>query len=478
MASKTTKYPQLPKYVRPRKGKLHYQRDFPTALKALVGRKTFTFALNLPEGSQGAKVDAAVAKASEAYELRCKVAQNSDPNLYAEKEIDRLAVEILRAKGLREAQANMSTLDESLEAADHFLWEGYMGVRNAKAEMRSPTVYELAAERAYEKLVEKVSKPPKSLSDIWAEYLEEKGVDTSTREGKRQQQWFTKLLGVMGDHLIGSSDTLENIHRGLDEYTDLRVKQGIKGQSIAREISQPVAAFRKASKKHRLSWVIEPPVVKPTASAPKVVLTPDQQKELLRHIDSMAPDDPQVSLGAISLLLLQGGMMASEVAHLAPEDIHLDAETPHVIVRKGKTSARPRIIPVVLRPLWIQEHLGDAIAWLKTQTDSGWSHHLKKYIRTATGHPTITAHGAGRHTLKANAIYCGANMALVASIAGWSASGSGVSDVMMNYGASGLSSSQGLMALMTESEKIHGHLLGPTDSKVIPLRHSKASKAS
>lgn len=446
---------KYPRYVRARKGKLHYQRDYPSSLMSTIGRKTFTHPLGLPEGTTGSALNTAVAKASEAYELRCKVAQNSDPELYNAQELDRLAVEILRANRLQPEQAMRATLDDSIEAADRMLWEGYAGVRTAEAEDRQPTVQEKAARLAYEKLVEKAQARPLTLTDVWNEYLAEKGVDTTTREGKRQQQWWDKIVLALGEHLIAAEGTLDAIHHGLDTYAAQRQAESIKGQSIEREISQPVAALRRASRKYRLGWVIEPPLLKHSETSAKDVLTQEQQQQLMEHIAST--DKPH--LGAISLLLLQGGMMASEIDNLDLEkDVHLNAEIPHVIVRKGKTRSRPRIIPIVLRADYIAEHLPEALEWLHKQTDSGWSHHLKKYLRKATGHPTITAHQAGRHTFKANAAHCGANPMLAAAIAGWSSKGSGVSDVMMNYGSAGLSKSEGLKALWNESKKIHAHL--------------------
>jgi|GEM_PF-5955399 len=52
-----------------------------------------------------------------------------------------------------------------------------------------------------------------------------------------------------------------------------------------------------------------------------------------------------------------------------------------------------------------------------------------------------------------------ANPMLVASIAGWSVAGAGISPVMLRYGAASVATSEGLMALEQESKKIRAHLL-------------------
>ena len=121
----------------------------------------------------------------------------------------------------------------------------------------------------------------------------------------------------------------------------------------------------------------------------------------------------RANFGAICLLELQGGMMASEIAALGPEDIHLHGSgVPHVRVTQGKTDSRPRVVPLVLGLPYIRKHLAPAIQWLRGTTSSGHSKALRKFLKDATGNPKITAHGL-RHSFRANGLHCAGRGALV-----------------------------------------------------------------
>ena len=58
----------------------------------------------------------------------------------------------------------------------------------------------------------------------------------------------------------------------------------------------------------------------------------------------------------ITLLELQGGMMQSEIRRLEERNIQLDNKHPYVMVTKGKTKHRKRLIPIILGLDFIQEN--------------------------------------------------------------------------------------------------------------------------
>ena len=95
----------LPKYVRLVKGtKLTYQRDYSADVKRLIGKKTFTFPLGVSFDASDSALNAAILKASQAYELATKMALNSDPESFGLKELDLAALEVLRKSSLRVGQ--------------------------------------------------------------------------------------------------------------------------------------------------------------------------------------------------------------------------------------------------------------------------------------------------------------------------------------------------------------------------------------
>jgi hypothetical protein len=70
----------LPKYVRALKGGLYFQRDYPTRLRHLVSKKTYTRPLGLKVSNvNDVSVSKAVARAAEAYDLHLRLIENSDP---------------------------------------------------------------------------------------------------------------------------------------------------------------------------------------------------------------------------------------------------------------------------------------------------------------------------------------------------------------------------------------------------------------
>ena len=96
---------KLPRYVRAQGQFLFYQRDYPTRIRHLADRKTFTYPLKVKTGSHSsAELNRAIAKAAEAYELACKTIENSDPAAFSEAELDRAAAEFLRKRSLQPGQ--------------------------------------------------------------------------------------------------------------------------------------------------------------------------------------------------------------------------------------------------------------------------------------------------------------------------------------------------------------------------------------
>ena len=167
----------------------------------------------------------------------------------------------------------------------------------------------------------------------------------------------------------------------------------------------------------------------------------------------------QTEISTCVLLMIQGGMKASEISRLPEDRINLDSDIPHIIVDgKSKTKNRRRIIPIVLCKGIIEESIKTKLKWLLKTTESNHSRRIKNFLKEAIGNEKVTAHCL-RHTFRANCIANNASMASAAVIAGWSGNAIGFSDEMLSYGSKGLSNSDVLKGLWDTSMKIHQHLL-------------------
>ncbi len=461
----------LPKYVRLVKGtKLTYQRDYSADVKRLIGKKTFTYPLGVSFDASDSALNAAILKASQAYELATKMALNSDPESFGLKELDLAALEVLRKSSLRVGQftKELKSNDEidRLNAAQEDFENRFDMAENSlpdfhtvymKTKSGEPlTFQERAVNLAWSKLVDRAKASPLTLTQLWEEYLEEKRPNLKSREAVRDRGRWSRWIAIAGDCSISSS-TLVHIHDGLDRFVAERRTQ-VAPQSISRDLNPIVSAFRRASKKYRFGWIIEPPHIPAGRSRGKKVLTRSEQKKLLSFCLN-AKTERDLNLAALMLVMLQAGCMPSEVSRLESKSINLDAEVPHLIIKgQTKTRRRQRIVPVVLGLDVIRSQLETCVLWMQGVTESAHSIAVKKQLKAIFGDDRFTGH-CMRHTFEANAISNNAQGTHAAIIGGWSGQKIGFSDIMLDYGADGLSQSELLQALYESNKLIHRHLL-------------------
>jgi len=93
-----------PRYVRPHKNSLFYERSWPTRLKHL-GRPRFTFSLRLKLGQYtDAELHHALAAANDEFELQPKLMEHSSTSVFTETEIEKAATALLRRRQLTAGQ--------------------------------------------------------------------------------------------------------------------------------------------------------------------------------------------------------------------------------------------------------------------------------------------------------------------------------------------------------------------------------------
>ncbi|MDB9724330.1 site-specific integrase [bacterium] len=460
------------KYVFNKHGTYHYQRDYPTKLKHLIQKKTFTYPLQLKvtEASE-LEIQKAALRAEEAYQRQLVLVSNSDPDALSATEVDRAVADFLRKRGLvagqylkvakdpdisaREEQEQRQLQPDGYDYADLAIPE-FEDVLHKDQIGQPLTLQDKIVGEARMKLVNKINARPKTLGSLWGEYVADRQVDQSTRAGQKSFMYWSRWISLAGDALI-SGNTLSHINDGLDAYVASR--QGSVGSAtLTRELSDVMACLRLANITHRFGWHLVLPRIKPTASNKRHPLEPKDQIALVTAL--LRPDskvNPKYSCAM--LLCLQGGMMVSEIARLRPEDIALDSDIPHLkIVNETKNKDRKRIVPIVLGRELIANSIDDTIKWLNRSTESTPSGTLKKIMRRVTGNPSTSPHCL-RHSFKINGQAAGVSVLTIASIAGWADQGRKVSEHLLSYGSEGISESTIMQGLYTDSQLIHKHLL-------------------
>lgn len=463
---------KLPRYVRNLNGSLYYQRDIPTKLRHLTTTKTFTrpLSLKINEATESA-INKALTIASDSFELRLKLITNSDPEAFSATEIDLAVIEFLRKKNLKKGQFRTVIKDPDATAeelrtggqrqpdesdyADHAIPE-FANVRLKVDEDKPLSIEDRVVEQSWKALWKREQSKARTFQILWTEHLAFKDIDINSRDGQRVQRHWNRWIALSGDQVI-SGNTLDIIHDCLENYVEERSGDNVKGSTIERELGPILSCLRRGSKKHKFGWLIEKPVIKKQPPKPKVVLSHEEQRNLVAFC--MAASKREVEVASCILLMMQGGMMTSEIARLIPDRINLDSASPHIVIDgDAKTRSRKRVIPVVFAADYINEHLSKTLRWLNKTTDTNHSKRVKNLMTKATDNSKVSGHCL-RHTFKANCEANGASISSAAVIAGWSGAGIGLSAEMLAYGSEGLANSEVLKGLRNTSLVIHRHLL-------------------
>ena len=460
------------KYVFNKHGTYHYQRDYPTKLKHLIQKKTFTYQLQLKvtEASE-LEIQKAALRAEEAYQRQLLLISNSDPDAMSATDLEKAAADFLRKRGLVAGQyvkvvkdPDISVQEEQeqrqLQADEHdyadWAVPEFEDVLHKYQTGQPLTLQDKIVVEARNKLVNKAKAKPKTLGSLWDEYVHYRGIDPKSRNGKKAFKYWNRWISLAGDAVI-SGATLQHINDGMDAYVLDREGQ-VSSQTLIRELGDVTACLRKASRKHRFGWQIKLPEINPTQANARHPLEPQQQIELVKAIlDPAGKIKPMY--GVTLLLYLQAGMMVSEIKRLRPEDIALDADIPHLkIVNDTKTDDRKRIVPIVLGLELIRNNIEDTIKWLQGCTESAPSATLKKIMRRTIDSPQTSPHCL-RHSFKINGQRAGVSLLTIASIAGWSDEQRKASRYLLNYGSTAISQSEIVQTLYQDSLKIHQHLV-------------------
>ncbi len=351
--------------------------------------------------------------------------------------------------------------------------------------MRALDAQEEAVQRAWEAVQTVAARKPHTLYKCWDECLVFRGVDVTSREGKRSNGRWKKFAQHMPDVVI-SEDTPMALEQALDTFQEAKKQKGNAISSIQRDTNEFIACFRWTSREYRLNW--RPIESKLTASKKtkketkkqKLTLTRNEQSLLLTN--ALAADTP---MAAALLVLFQGGGMATEIARLrVEEDLWLNHESPFIAFlggwnRETKNEDRPRFIPIVFELDLIRDKLPEAIEVLakRSEPSSTLTRELQKMLLPVSRQRHFTSHCL-RHTFRLNAQNVLANYMATMAIAGWS--NEKTNKIAAQYGAEGFSHSESLKALHIEQRRIFAHLIKQeqeymvVNSNVLPFSGDKS----
>jgi integrase len=205
------------------------------------------------------------------------------------------------------------------------------------------------------------------------------------------------------------------------------------------------------AKKQRPKWPrFEMPELRKHQPKERKPMSVDEQMALVSYCIKHSDD----WLSAVFLLELQGGMMAEEIKSLNSDDLHLDGDYPHIVLRTGKTVARPRVIPVVLGLSVVKASILEAIKRLRAVKEPSAT--PRKRLK-AIFDGKFSSHHL-RHTVRINGTANNVNPLMIEAICGWSSTA--INPQMLDYGNAGLAdSSDTIRSVFHASMQIHKHLL-------------------
>lgn len=471
----------LPKHVRRRGAKaLQYRRRF----NKLPGE--FTRAMNCTQNSADSQIAAEAAALSAQYETELKIRSATSPDALDDAEIETAALAILRKIELKAGDLYPPKTETVMyddgpreEPVDEFGADELVGIDDLIQETRQGGVERpLTTEeqlrykamlRAKEELLKPRKRPPRYLSQCFDWYCGNRpnGKPDWPREGReynRMNARFTTILDYIGDRPTEDPDVDRHITDGLELYAEaMEEESDMVGQSIERSWKETVAAFRRVSKVYKLRWVIETPEVKTAPAEERIVFTQEEQAAIVQWC-LKADNSDDAFLAAIILAQLHSGLMFTELARMLKDydnSVVLDGGIPYLLVKEEtKKEARKRVIPIVLGRELLQKNLQKGLQWLNDTRDSNHSHLIRHRLKHATSNPEAKAHCL-RHTWNTMASAADIDLIHRALIGGWSAVGKEekFSKRMLNYGQSGLQSSEILKALQKSQRKVFKHLM-------------------
>ena len=463
------------RYVKRKLNKLFFTKRWPKGLESVIGSVGFSYPLGSAEQSE-AQVTAKVSKALAEFDVKVKMATNSNTEDYHQNEIDILVEANLRRLKQTHGLPHFKVPDQhvidhydndfELDSAEDIAAFGsikgkqvhrtvaseeFIGTKGAMASSLVPelddiifkektgqklTMKEKAASATWVALQTKAKKKPKMLYDQWKVYTDFKKLNTHTRNWNR----FCSLIQNRSLNLSdqGHMDLSKELNETLREFRDVRLAS-VKVATVKRELNSIKACLNFVTDENNFDWRLSRTLL-PAAAADEVIerrpLSLTHQIQLVSYC--LSPEHSSEVCATMALLYLQGGVMPSEVgrmdARVQLENLS-NAVAPYVTIEgEAKTEYRKRPVPVVLGLDVVRENIVKTIAWASSPKSTRISQ-MKNFLEAATGTKDVYVSHGLRHTFSVNCRLSDCRDSDKATLGGWASAGA-ASDMSMRYGLS------------------------------------------
>ena len=189
---------------------------------------------------------------------------------------------------------------------------------------------------------------PLLFSDLWDIYALGKGLSMSDRKNqKTQKRWESFLAFVSGKAL-----TNQSISRGLRDWLRAQTGRNVQDQTLKRELGviRAVLNYVRQTKALELNWVL--PHIEITTEEKKRPVIPKETYLILWHlIQDETARMYQPWKEFIFTILCQSSSTMSELMRLERQDVHMNAETPHISLYTSTIRKKngKRIVPLPFR---------------------------------------------------------------------------------------------------------------------------------
>lgn len=468
----------------------HYERAWPKPVKAIAPTNKYRMALNLSKGASESEIFQAALVAQEDFEREVALLSNSDVTAMSEALVDRKTEDAIATIGRMSGEhdrrririktyrgdfpdfvkpkhrhpdlAKKQLFNEGIiwipEGEDVDPEELVLGFQQAVVDWDTRNLPEetnldrVVKARVKKKLTSRASNRPRTLSSLWPLYCNFRDVEMDTKNTRYRKKLrnFERAMSFIGDHALVSA-TDKEINRGLREFVDFQLDNGVKPESATRAITMALGCFRWASDEFDLDWNIKTVRVKHVAKAtPRKTASQDQMVEVAQRCIEW--NDPIACIGLLGL----HGMIPSEIAKIETTK-SIDAKIPHIIVPPAKTVERNRAVVTVFGVDVLWEYLDEAIAYCKSKGNSeGGSATLNKRLRQIyKGDDKITCYSL-RHGCRNAYVRTGASTPIMQAALGWAGGDQGMH---LRYGAEGIADSAFLRALDDAARKAHAPII-------------------
>ena len=324
---------------------------------------------------------------------------------------------------------------------------------------------------------------PVLFGDLWDIYAAGKTLDMSDRKNQKTKRRWESFLSIVGDDVL----TNQSINQGLRDWREAQRSRSVQDQTLRRELGviRAVLNYARQALALDLQWVMPQLEIK-TEQKERPIIPKEKYSELLALISDETDRKYQPWKEFALTILSQSSAILSELMRLERNDLHLDAETPHISLydTKLKTKERQRIVPLPFRTERLKELLaqmdeGQTTVFPKSlvqQTDSGYqwkssesniNHQLNTYFKAVDDAGIGLTTYSTRHSFKLYLQLSGANPMDILYLAGW-AGNDGQSQMLKHYGRQGIGSPE-MVKRLEIAVRNAMHFLNGDDEKVVQL---------